>query len=187
MKPKTVICLLLCSLFLLTNVTGCFYDWVDEWEENTYINEGYREDLSVTPNKLSDIALLSYDNSGDVPRLLTENRCPGRAYRLHIIPILELGGMPRNSIDPQVIAVRIITLNDFNEEYPAGSDISTLFHRLNSTHTGIGTPIRFINEGEYYPLFLTAHPVAGTYQFRVEFVCSDEQTLVRDTPVLQLY
>jgi hypothetical protein len=171
---------------LTTLVTGCPpYD--EFWEEESPINEGYLPNESVTANQLLDIVLRSYNNSGDAPVLITDNQCPKACYRLHVIPILETGATPRNSIDPQVTDARIVTLTHFDSEHPAESDVTELFHALNSKHTGIGTPISYIDGGEYYTLLLTTYPAAGHYQFRIVFTFSDGSTMTRDTEPLLFY
>jgi hypothetical protein len=174
---------LLCCLFLLTTAMSC----PDYWEDETYINEGYTDEKSVTANKIGDIELRSYNNCGDAPLVITDNRCPATCYRLHVIPILAYGGTPRNSIEPHVIDVHITTLTDFDAEHSAGSDVTELFHRPKSSYTGIGVPIEYVDEGEYYTLLLTTYPAVGNYQFRVTFTFPGGNLIARDTELLNFY
>lgn len=160
MKKKVQQALSLCMLFLLCTAMSCDED---VWED-------------ALPNEIKGLSLTHYDNSGAHPVSVSNGRCPKEAYVLRIQPLWSFN-YSANSMDPPVARVRIITLTDFNADYPAGSDISRLFiaypHRLQPDVTPYdpfeeGGPIYHLDDKAAYRM-LNVIPAPGEYRFRVEF------------------
>ena len=130
------------------------------------------DEEELLPPILADVVgvrLVSLDNSGHVPEPVTDDRCPKEAY---------------------ITAIRIVTLTDFNEEYPAGSDIYPLFYSSYSP-VPVDFPIDYLHDFE---LVLLTYPKAGTYRFRVELEVgkgeneeNGAQVFTAETPSLDFY
>jgi hypothetical protein len=144
------------------------------------------------------LEVTSVDNSGEERVLLTDGKCPKEAYMLIVKPVLNVYDTYRTYfLDPAVRATRIITLTDFSDRYPAGSDVSRLFHQYLSTDTGIPAPFDKVERDILYDwqpleeirfeLALMTYPAAGTYQFRVEFEMENEEVIAAETELLELY
>lgn len=71
---------------------------------------------------------------------------------------------------------KIICNNDFDEEYPAGSDVSKFFK--------FGTD-KDINQDLL--LILTTPPAPGTYSFKVVYHCSDNTVIEKNTNPVTLF
>ncbi|MDR0895293.1 MAG: DUF5034 domain-containing protein [Prevotellaceae bacterium] len=138
-------------------------------------------------NTIRSLRLTSCDNSGNLPVPIVGNRCPRRAYMLQIMPELTIPGHSYNRITPNITDAHIFTLTDFSADYPANSCVDALFYRVNSMYTGIGTPIRYVDAGEYYTLVLMNYPPAGNYQFRVEFTSGEGAVVSADTDMLAFF
>jgi hypothetical protein len=100
--------------------------------------------------------------------------------------------LPNDSIT----AIRVLTLNDFNSDHPANSDVSGYFK--------VYTPYSFYTIDDYlkyqgntfyseselqlsFNMFLMTPPASGgAHQFRVQFILSDGRMLVQDTPTIDL-
>lgn len=179
MKSQHTLYAGLCTLFLLTAAMCC--------------EEGAIEEI----NEISNIELLQYDNSGEYPVVIENDQCPKEAYLIRITPIYEVWS-DINILKSPIIAFRIITLTDFNEDYPAGSDIYNLFKEYPAILLGEnfnspandslqeGEPITSLGTGSFYKVLLT-HPQSGTYQFRVELEMKDGSLVSKETAPVLLY
>ena len=178
MKTKNIFYAGLCALFMLTSAMCCDDD----------DSEGIIE--------LTGIKLNQYNNTGAYPVIIENGQCPKEAYLIRISPILETY-YSTNILKSPIIAFRIITLTDFNEDYPAGSDIYKLFkeyppmllsenfreHYLSSDCLDKGQPITTITWGDFYKVLLT-YPQPGNYQFRIELETEDGNILSEETEVI---
>ena len=135
------------------------------------------EDASEGIIELTGIKLEQYDNSGAHPVSIENGLCPKEAYLIRI-------------------TFRILTLTDFNKDYPAGSDVYNLFkeyppmllgenlsgYSLSSDCLEKGQPITTLDQGAFYKVLLT-YPQPGTYQFRIELETEDGAILAEETEV----
>lgn len=177
MKTRNLILSALCMLFTLTSAVDC-EDWVSE-------------DI----NAPTGIELAQYDNSGDTPLLREDGQCPKEAYLLRIAPVWEYH-CDINILEPPITDFRIITLTDFDENHPAGSDVYTLFKEypaeilkdaFDDDPLQRGEPItRLASWGAFYKALLT-YPQPGTYQFRVELETADGTVFSEETTPINLY
>ena len=157
------------------------------------------DEEELLPPVLADVVgvrLVSLDNSGHVPKPVTDDRCPKEAYMMKVMPDVKAVAEEtseaawRYRLNRPITAIRIVTLTDFNEEYPAGSDIYPLFYSSYSP-APIDFPIDYLHDFE---LVLLTYPKAGTYRFRVELEVEkgeDEengaQVFTAETPSLDFY
>jgi hypothetical protein len=112
------------------------------------------------------------------------------AYGCHCPPTDEF--LPNDS----VIAIRVLTLYNFNSDHPANSDVSAYFkvytpynfQTLDAYTKYIGTS--FYSETElqlsFNMLLMTPPASGGAHQFRVQFILSDGRILEQDTPTIDL-
>ncbi|TCO88955.1 uncharacterized protein DUF5034 [Bacteroides heparinolyticus] len=119
------------------------------------------------------LKLESMDNSGEHPVGISDGRCPKEAYWLNVLPELkaeeeEAKEWREYLLKHPIADMRIITLTDFNADYPAGSDIFHLFYRYHSPGS-LKFPINYLANAPLSMVLLT-YPASGVYQFRVEFV-----------------
>lgn len=93
-----------------------------------------------------------------------------------------------------VTDVKIITINRFNETYPAGSIVNAAFGVTNPSLTYLGLPWpergkadAFISKF-YFPLYyiIRTSPDPGEHQFRIEYTLSNGNILTTETPLITL-
>lgn len=123
--------------------------------------------------KVCGLKLKSLDNSGAHPVSISDGRCPKEAYWLDVLP--ELKVEEDNSkewreyiLKHPIVDMRIITLTDFNVDYPVGSNVCHLFYRYHS-YGSLNFPIYYLTNTPLSMVLLT-YPAPGVYQFRVELV-----------------
>lgn len=155
---------------------------------------------SAIAGDIVGIELKQLNNAAKEPSFPTNERLPKEAYLLAIG--LKVDSKPwDNSIyyyyelsDP-IASIKIITVTDFNEEYPAGSDVSELFKQYPLQLKGWvydstteDKPIFQItqNESYIYKALLT-YPAPGTYQFKVELTLRSGLQFVEETEAIELY
>lgn len=177
--------ILFCCLLLLLTAMTC---------------EGDEDALPPVLVDVVGVQLVLLDNSGHVPKPITDDRCPKEAYMMKVVPDVKpiseetFGDAWSYRLNRPITAIRIVTLTDFNEEYPAGSDIYPLFYRSYSP-APIDFPIDYLHDFEFV---LLTYPKAGTYRFRVELEVGkgeDEETgtqdglqvFIAETPSLDFY
>lgn len=179
MRTNGIYHIALCMLFILTSAMSC--------EEDS--GEGF--------TVIAGIELTHFDNAGEHP--IENDRCPKEAYLLRIAPRCE-NYYGITTLRSPVIAFRIITLTDFDESHPAGSDIYRLFKDYPAKLLGDdlregslgddplqeGMPITTLEPGAFYKALLTA-PQPGTYQFRIELEMEDGSVVSADTLPVNLY
>ena len=167
MRTKNILHVGLCALFMLTSAMSC------------------DEDDSEGIIELTGIKLEQYDNSGAHPVSIENGQCPKEAYLIGTSPAAEYN-YSTNTLKSPIIAFRIITLTDFNGDYPAGSDIYSLFkeyppvllgghlgdYSLSSDSLDKGQPIITLKRGYFYKALAT-YPQPGNYQFRIELETKD--------------
>ena len=177
MRTKNALYAGLCTLFMLTSAMCC------------------DEDASEGIIELTGIKLEQYDNSGAHPVSIENGLCPKEAYLIRITPIADYY-YSINTLKSPIIAFRILTLTDFNKDYPAGSDVYNLFkeyppmllgenlsgYSLSSDCLEKGQPITTLDQGAFYKELLT-YPQPGTYQFRIELETEDGAILAEETEV----
>lgn len=175
MKTKSIFFGTLCLLFILASAMCC---------EETI------EDIS----ELTGIELTQYDNSGETPVIREDARCPKEAYLLRIQPIWK-NYWDINILKSPITHFHIITLTDFDESHPAGSDIYDLFkeypagmlsNALGDDPLQRGETITKLGCKAFYKALLT-YPQPGTYQFRVELKTEDGNTFSEETTPINLY
>lgn len=175
-----VICVL--SIFLLT---GCNNDSGD----------------SVIKTCVSDFILHPLDNSGSEPVVSGNNSFPKDAYILSIEmkldsrPSDDFYSYTKTELTNPITSIRIISLTEFNEYYPAGSDITVLFRQYPVAiryplhdYTMEGEPIVFMDyyNGYFYKALL-APPTAGTHVFQVRMIFQSGLILTKETEPAEFY
>lgn len=164
------------------------------------------------------MVLLNLDNRGQNPVIASDYPIPKAAYGIRIVLTTEAtvwqkpafsffiqnayafsckceAGtqyLPRDS----VINLRIYTLNDFDAQYPAGSEISDYFRILNSDHyTTIsdyvrqsGTTFSYKEPREVMLNIMLIQPPLqkGNYRFRIEIELSDGRKFDKETAMIEL-
>lgn len=151
---------------------------------------------------LTEIEVLQYNNAEQEPELIEDGRCPKEAYRLRVffrkwdnweswydVCILS----------SPIVDFRIITIGDFNKEYPAGSDVYALFKEypkdmMMQYYTNFipdtlkeGIPIGKVGYFSFLDKVLLTYPEAGRYQFRIELELKDGTIVSDETEPVELY
>lgn len=168
-------------LFILTSAMSC--------------EEDPGEGISI----ITSIELTHFDNAGEHPVAIEGGQCPKEAYLLEIAPCCE-NYYGITTLQSPVIAFRIITLTDFDNSHPAGSDVYSLFkdyppqllgdnlreRSLGNDPLQEGMPITTLEPGAFYKALLTA-PQPGTFQFRIELEMEDGSVVWAETLPVNLY
>jgi hypothetical protein len=167
--------------------------------------------------KFDSIKLSHIDNSGQTPVYVDSGTIPKEAYGLQIELSLsklalhkfsDFAGFnstcafdcfcpPETQYFPQdtLSAIRIISLNDFDNTHPANSEVSEYFKVLTyNTYITIQEYLDYpetIYSGqpfiELIGLYLMQAPlVTGDHRFRVEIVLSDGTTLISTSTLIML-
>ena len=84
---------------------------------------GYDEYVS---DEVVGIRLEGFDNAGKIPQAIESGRCSGQSYMLWVSFVIKDYGDVAELSNPMV-ALRFITLTDFDESHPAGSDVTEFF------------------------------------------------------------
>lgn len=102
-----------------------------------------------------------------------------------------------NPLKHPVIDIRIITINDFDDEHKAGDKINELFgiafrnQKPNISWPERGSDGTFISYGhpfyEFTEYAIRSYPEQGEYKFKVEYELSDGTILTSETPTIMLY
>ena len=152
-------------------------------------------------DNLLGIEVHHLDNSGSNYTEAKNFRCPKEAYLMNIrLTEWEYGYYDEITLTSPIVDFRIITLTDFNEEFPAGSNIYTLFreyppgkNKKCQDTLEQGEPITSIHNDSYYAnagRFLKAlltYPAPGDYQFRVELEMEDGRIISANSAYITLY
>lgn len=105
----------------------------------------------------------------------------GVKYRLKVEGSEELQYFDPNLVDAPIIAnvkdnPLIYCNNDFNEEYPAGSDITKFFTFGSRDDMGLNLI-----------LVLKKAPAVGSHSFKIRFLCTDNTVVEQNTSPVNLY
>jgi len=162
------------------------------------------------------LAVSALDNSGQEPKEITTGSVVKAAYgirvqltrekiaRLHK-PRIVFGQaayayscncratdeyLPNDSIT----AIRIITLQHFNNDHPANSDVSIYFKvYMSSRFYPLDDYLKYMGatfydetelQSSFNMLLMTPPASGGAHQFRVQFILSDGRILEQDTPTI---
>ena len=149
--------------------------------------------------ELKEVKLFHVNNTGKQPILAGDEPVKKEAYMLCIQLLCEetnlLEKYPHYYLGTPITQLDIYTVENFNEEYPAGSNISVSFKnypltlRDNVVHiTERGGVIKDIGSsiGNIYKALMTIPP-AGTYQFRVALTLANDEIIERITEPIELY
>lgn len=164
------------------------------------------------------MVLLNLDNRGQNPVIASDYPIPKEAYGIRIILTTEATArqkpafsffiqsayafsckceagtqyLPRDS----VVNLRIFTLNDFDAEYPAGSEISDYFRILSSDHyttvpgylSQSGATFTYNEPREVLLNTMLLQPPVqkGNYRFRIEIELSDGRIFNKETDMIEL-
>ncbi len=134
------------------------------------------DELTPLVGDVCGLKLESLDNSGEYPVSISDGHCPKEAYWLNVLPELkaeeeevkEVKEWREYLLKHPIVDMRIITLTDFNADYPAGSNILHLFCKYHSPGS-LKFPINYLINVPLSMVLLT-YPAPGVYQFRVELV-----------------
>ncbi|MDR0989357.1 MAG: DUF5034 domain-containing protein [Prevotellaceae bacterium] len=170
---KKALGIALCSLLPL--LASCSKD-----EDTPWANE--------VLTALEKIQVVSYNNAGVEPVVITDGRCPKEAYLLKVQPLMTTDGGSYGAyvLKVAVVATRILTLTDFDARYPAGSQVSELFYQWRTPTTGLPQAFHTLS-GQEFRMVLMTYPAPGHYQFRVEFELEDGSVMSADTEPLTFY
>lgn len=80
----------------------------------------------VETDKVESMKVQGFDNSGELPRHIANGRCSGNAYMMWVSFQLADYADVAHLASPMT-GLRIITATDFDEQHPAGCDVSGLF------------------------------------------------------------
>ena len=149
----------------------------------------------VVTDKVEAVRLSGFDNSGELPKKIEGGTCPRMAYMLWVSFRLSDYADVAHLTQPMT-GLRIITVPDFDAEYPAGSDVTHLFKlhpirpeiSMTDFDTNSYEPVRFAlpsqqkpldtvyREGAYFML-MTPPEEGQQCQFMVEVAFADGTTL----------
>lgn len=163
-------------------------------------DDGYYDGPGIIQGNISEIALQQLNNGGAEPSVSSENRFPKEAYLLSIHVTTDSEAWSgysyvRVDLTDPVTALRIFTVTDFSEEYPAGSDITSLFKEYpvylrNNLHdcTPDGKDITQLDHnGGYFYKALLHYPNPGTYQFKVQMSFKSGKQITKETEEVEFY
>ena len=117
---------------------------------------GYDEYVS---DEITAMQIEGFDNSGKIPKPIESGLCSGQAYMLWVSFQISDYGDVAELANPMV-ALRFITLTDFDEAHRAGSDVTEMFdmHPIRPEISGsdydtyIYEPVRFAMPSRQSPL-----------------------------------
>lgn len=158
----------------------------------------------VVTDKVEAVRLSGFDNSGELPKKIEGGTCPRMAYMLWVSFRLSDYADVAHLTQPMT-GLRIITVPDFDAEYPAGSDVTHLFKlhpirpeiSMTDFDTNSYEPVRFAlpsqqkpldtvyREGAYFML-MTPPEEGQQCQFMVEVAFADGTTLSATCDAVEL-
>lgn len=149
-------------------------------------------------NDMIGVTVSAIDNSGAEFAAVSDGKCPKEALILRITPEWNPAGYNSGKLLSPIVALRIVTLTDFDDSHPAGSDVSVYFNTYpkeldaemyNSVYDTLedGIPISCWQEGESCYKALTTVPAPGDYIFRVELEMEDGTLFTCNTESINLY
>jgi len=147
---------------------------------------------------MTGVTVTVIDNSGETFREVDDGQCPKEAMILQIAPEWNATGYNSDKLTSPIVALRIFTLNDFDDSHPAGSDVSEYFRTYprelcpnaeNTVYDTLedGTPIDSWQEGRSCFKALLKAPAPGDYAFRVDMELKGGETFIRVTQSMHLY
>lgn len=157
-------------------------------------------DLKIISGYVESTKVEPMNNGATHPSVSKNNKYPKDAFMLAINVTLDSfawgGGewIAADLADP-ITAIRIYTVNDFNESYPADSDISSLFKEyplyiLNNLEDTLDDGKNIVRmdyvNGYFYKALLTP-PTPGTHQFEVEIELKSGKVFTTKTKELELF
>lgn len=150
---------------------------------------------------LKSIHLEHMDNAGKMPVTTTKPyEVKKEAYILRIqllcgFPAGNLYGDARSfQLEYGIRILQITTINDLNDDYPAGSDVTECFQEYplplpdNIRQGWSGDEIKYIYHRK--PCFYKAlmeTPKAGEHQFLVKLTLANDEVMEETTPIINLY
>lgn len=162
----------------------------DDHHDVLKVISGYVESTKVEP----------MNNGATHPSVSKNNKYPTDAFMLAINVTLDSrawGGAEWVAVDlsDPITAIRIYTVNDFNESYPAGSDVSSLFNdyplyifnNLKDTLEEGKNIVRmdYVNGYFYKALLTPATP--GMHKFKIELELKSGDIFTGETEELELF
>ena len=158
----------------------------------------------VVTDKVEAVRLSGFDNSGELPKKIEGGTCPRMAHMLWVSFRLSDYADVAHLTQPMT-GLRIITVPDFDAEYPAGSDVTHLFKlhpirpeiSMTDFDTNSYEPVRFAlpsqqkpldtvyREGAYFML-MTPPEEGQQCQFMVEVAFADGTTLSATCDAVEL-
>jgi len=164
------------------------------------------------------IAVINLDNSGKEPLEIASGSVIKTAYGVRVnltrekiarinkpnINLVEAAWAydcrcpPPDEFQPNdsIVAIRVISLTNFNSSHPANTDVSTYFkiyapYSFSTTDDFVkATSAIFFNETElqvtFNLLLMTPPDSSGPHQFKVQIVLSDGRILEQNAPTIDL-
>jgi len=166
-----------------------------------------------------DFEIQILDNSGEIPIITEETNLNKNALGMRIL-LEPLMGYNVNTVSSRkfkiisecyaiscenykfiklhkLIAIQVITVNDYSENYPANSDITELFkareiNKTKSDYTSIDNIISIINNkndatGSFDLFLIDKNANSGEHIFEIRLKFSDDIEMVKQTATLNLY
>lgn len=150
---------------------------------------------------LTDFQLTHLDNAAERPKEAIDGRVKKEAYMLKISLMSEpeenLSSIDKSRVnfllhDP-IVNIRIFTETNFREDYPADSDISSLFANypiriVAGQLADDDGSLKWVDESSYlFKSLLTAPVQSGTYLFRVRLIFKSGDIMEKTTEPIVLY
>lgn len=154
---------------------------------------------------IDDVTLHHWNNAGESPKEPAEFKVPKEAYLLEICVSIEISEDESVSFDDgryfsyvlsdEIKKISIFTDSAFNENFPAGSEITSCFYNYPKTisdnqqsdYTANGQAISYVEQiNQMYKALLTV-PQPGEYRFRVVLTMESGETIERVSEPITLY
>ena len=170
--------LLLSLLFLVVTAMTC-----DE--------QDWAEPIDV-PCTLKEVELYHWDNAGEKPKEAVDNKVLKEAYMMEIRLLTDAGDVLSDGIKK----IQIFTETAFNEEFPAGAEVTSCFYDYPKTFvkdqqtdfTVNGGVISMIDEvNKIYKALLTIPQSGGEFRFRVVLTMESGETVERLSDPVTFY
>ena len=160
-------------------------------------------DISCT---LKEVELYHWDNAGEKPKEALDNKVLKEAYMMEIRLLTDAGEKDQESYDADhylrhvlsdgIKKIQIFTETAFNEEFPAGAEVTSCFYDYPKTfvkdqqtdYTVNGGVISMIDEvNKIYKALLTIPQSGGEFRFRVVLTMESGETVERLSDPVTFY
>lgn len=127
------------------------------------------------PVSLKSLEAFNVNNEGKEP-FVTEDNIRKEAFMIGLSYVSDTAVDKYTYVIQPIKERKFYCTTDFNEEYPAGSDISSFFMSA-----------KYIPENLNEGYVLLTIPSPGLHTFKMVFICEDGKIVECDTPPVNLY